>query len=162
MANVLRKGITITTALKLFRSAYYAKATTNRSAETAPNSIDRTLQILQLNVRKMDMVQQSLLNDKSLKDFSVLVILEPYLWRDKESNTIVITPMRHHNWTKMIPTTHYDSRWAIRSMLWICKDLEAQQIAVESADITAAVLRLPDRLILISLIYVPLVDPRAL
>ena len=90
------------------------------------------------------MVQQSLLNDESLKDFSALAISEPYLWRDKESNEIVITPIQHHNWTKMIPTTHYDSRWAIQSMLWIRKDLEAQQIAVESADITAAVLHLLD------------------
>jgi hypothetical protein len=57
VANVLRKGITITTALKLFRSVYYAKASTNRSAETALSDIDRTLQILQLNVRKMDIVQ---------------------------------------------------------------------------------------------------------
>ena len=90
MASVLRKGITITTALKLFRSAYYTKAPTNRSAEivpngidrtlqTAPNSMDRTLQILQLNVRKMDMVQQSLLNNESLKDFNALAILKPYL-----------------------------------------------------------------------------------
>jgi hypothetical protein len=78
VANVLRKGITTTTVLKLFRSVYYAKAPTNRSAEIAPNGIDRTLQILQLNVRKMDIVQQSLLNDESLKDFSVLAISEPH------------------------------------------------------------------------------------
>ena len=108
------------------------------------------------------MVQQSLLNDESLKDFSALAILEPYLQRDKESNEIVITPIRHHNWTKMIPTTHYNSRQAIQSMLQIHKDLEAQQIAVELADITAAVLHLLDQLILIGLIYVPLVDLRAL
>ena len=62
----------------------------------------------------------------------------------------------------MIPTTHHDSRWAIQSMLWIRKDLEAQQIAVESADITVAVLHLLDQLILIGSIYIPLVDPRAL
>jgi hypothetical protein len=47
-------------------------------------------------------------------------------------------------------------------MLWIRKDLEALQIKVESADITAAILRLPNRLILISLIYVLLVDLKAL
>jgi hypothetical protein len=134
VANVLRKGITTTTVLKLFRSVYYVKAPTNRSAEIVPNgidrtlqiapiSMDRTLQILQLNVRKTDMVQQSLLNDESLKDFSVLAISEPYSWRNKD--TVVVTPMRHHNWTKMIPTTHHDSRWAIQSMLWIRKDLEA-------------------------------------
>jgi Endonuclease-reverse transcriptase len=47
-------------------------------------------------------------------------------------------------------------------MLWIRKDVEALQIAVESADITAAVLRLPDRSILIGSIYVPPADLRAL
>jgi exonuclease III len=162
VASVLRKGITTTTALKLFRCAYYAKAPTNRSAETTPNGMDRALQILQFNVRKSDIVQQSLLNEESLKDFSALVISEPYSWRDRESNAIVATPIEHHNWTKMIPTTHHDSRWAIRSMLWIRKDIEALQIAVESADITAAVLRLPDRSILIGSIYVPPAKPRAL
>jgi hypothetical protein len=44
----------------------------------------------------------------------------------------------------MILTTHYDSRWAIQSMLWIYKDLEALQIAVELADIAAAILHLLD------------------
>jgi hypothetical protein len=43
-------------------------------------------------------------------------------------------------------------------MLWIRKDLEARQIALDSADITAAVLRLPDRSILILSIYVPKAD----
>jgi hypothetical protein len=86
VANVLRKGITTTTALKLFKSVYYAKAPTNRSAETAPNDMDRTLQILQLNVKKMDMVQQSLLNDESLKDFSALVISEPHSWTIQHYN----------------------------------------------------------------------------
>jgi hypothetical protein len=92
----------------------------------------------------MDMVQQSLLNNESLKDFSILAISEPYLWRDKESNAIVTTPIQHYNWMKMIPTTHHDSRWAIQSMLWIRKDLEALQIRVELADITAAILHLLD------------------
>jgi hypothetical protein len=90
VANVLRKDITTTTVLKLFRNAYYVRDPTNRLAEIAPNgidktlqialnSIDRTLQILQLNVRKMDIVQQSLLNNKSLKDFIALAISKPYL-----------------------------------------------------------------------------------
>jgi exonuclease III len=121
--------------------------------------MDRTFQILQLNVRKRDMVQQSLLNDESLKDFSALAISEPYFWKNEENNAIVVTPVQHHNWTKMIPTTQHEGRWAIRSMLWIRKDLEAMQVAVESADITAAILRLPDRSILISSIYVPPTNP---
>jgi hypothetical protein len=47
-------------------------------------------------------------------------------------------------------------------MLWIRKDLEALQIKVESADITAAILRLLDRSILIGSIYVLLADLKAL
>ena len=45
VANVLRKDITTTTVLKLFKNAYYAKDPTNRSAEIALNGIDKTLQI---------------------------------------------------------------------------------------------------------------------
>ncbi len=47
-------------------------------------------------------------------------------------------------------------------MLWVRKDLEVIQLLAESADITAAVLRLPDRSILVALVYVPLADARAL
>jgi hypothetical protein len=47
-------------------------------------------------------------------------------------------------------------------MLWVRRDLEARQIAVDSADITAAVLRLPDRSILIISVYIPQSDLAAL
>jgi hypothetical protein len=61
-------------------------------------------------------------------------------------------------------TVVHDGRWPIRSMLWIRKDLEARQISVDSADITAAVLRLPDRSILIIRfsLYVPKANLTAL
>ena len=78
VANVLRKGITIVTALKLFRSTPFAKAPTNHSAETAPANNINKFQILQLNIRKKDMVQHSLLNDENLKDISILAISEPH------------------------------------------------------------------------------------
>jgi len=47
-------------------------------------------------------------------------------------------------------------------MLWIRADLEATQIAMESTDITAAALRVTDRLIIIGSIYVPPASPKAL
>ena len=47
-------------------------------------------------------------------------------------------------------------------MLWVNKDVEAEQVRIESPDITAAVVRLPDRLILVVSVYVPGGDPRAL
>jgi hypothetical protein len=54
----------------------------------------------------------------------------------------------------MIPTVHREERWVVRSMLWIRKDIEAEQVPVPSADLTAAVLRLPDRSILVVSVYV--------
>jgi hypothetical protein len=47
-------------------------------------------------------------------------------------------------------------------MLWIRKDLEARQIVVDSADITAALLRLPDRSVLLVSVNVPKSDLAAL
>jgi hypothetical protein len=98
------------------------------------------------------MVQHSLMNDERLKEFAVLAISEPYV-RTIDNNVITV-PMKHPNWTKMVPTVQREERWAFRSMLWIRKDIEAEQVAVQSSDITAAVLRLPDRSILVVSVYV--------
>jgi hypothetical protein len=131
----------------------------NRSARTAKCStlpiMNRAFQVLQLNGRKQDTVQHSLMNDSQLKDFSVLAISEPYAWRFDE--TVITAPMGHPNWTKITPTTQNRERWAFRSMLWIRRDIDAEQVPVESPDLTAVVLRLPDRSILVASIYI---EPR--
>jgi hypothetical protein len=62
--------------------------------------------------------------------------------------------MGHSNWTRMIPTVQREGRWAVRSMLWIQRDIEAEQVPVYSADLTAAKLRLPDRSVLVVSVYV--------
>ncbi|KAJ5215331.1 reverse transcriptase [Penicillium cinerascens] len=62
--------------------------------------------------------------------------------------------MGHHKWTKMVPSTWREGRWAVRSMLWVNKDVEAEQVQIESPDLTAAVIRLPERRILIASVYV--------
>ena len=115
--------------------------------------MNRTLQILQLNVRKQREVQQSLLNDESLRDFGVLAVTEPYVW--KQADTLVTVPMGHSNWTRIMPNVHEDGRWAVRSMLWVRKDMEAEQVSVPSSDVTAVLLRLPDRAVLVASVYVP-------
>jgi hypothetical protein len=120
----------------------------------------KTLQVLQLNVRKQNTVQQSVMNDEQLQNFEILAISEPYVWRNDD--TLITVPMGHLNWTKMIPTTHREGRWAIRSMLWIRKDIEAEQVPVQSADLTAALLRLPDRTVLVVSVYVEGNNPQAL
>jgi len=114
--------------------------------------MSKTLSILQLNVGKREPVQQSLMNDDTLKDYGVLAVSEPYarLVDDK----VVTSPTWHNNWTKMIPTKRYDALWPIRSMLWVRSDIEAEQLPVASADLTAAVLRLPERDVLVVSVYV--------
>lgn len=39
-------------------------------------------------------------------------------------------------------------------MLWVNKDVEAEQVPIESPDLTAAVIRLPGRLIFMASVYI--------
>ena len=47
-------------------------------------------------------------------------------------------------------------------MLWVNKDVEAEQVPIESPDITAAIIRLPGRLVFVTLVYVLGEDAQAL
>ena len=136
----------------------------NRLAETAGSStrlsMSRTLHMIQLNVRKQGAVHHSLMNDKEIQNAAVLAIQEPQARRIK--GRLLTTPMGHHKWTKMVPSTWREGRWAIRSMLWVNKDVEAEQVPIESPDMTAAVIRLPERLVLVASVYVPGGDTQAL
>jgi hypothetical protein len=87
-------------------------------------------------------VHDSLMNDAATRDATVMAIQEPQARRIQ--GRLLTTPMGHHKWTKMVPSTWREGRWAIRSMLWVKKDVEAEQVPVDSPDITAAVIRLPD------------------
>ncbi|KAL9572107.1 hypothetical protein ACKAV7_003824 [Fusarium commune] len=62
----------------------------------------------------------------------------------------------------MVPTTEREGRWVIRSMLWVNKEVEAEQVPIDSPDVTAAVVRLPDRLVFTASVYVPGGDGQAL
>ncbi|OWT42388.1 endonuclease/exonuclease/phosphatase [Pochonia chlamydosporia 170] len=100
------------------------------------------------------------MNDEDLEDYAVLAVAEPYA--RKIDGTIVTTPMGHSNWTRMVPSQSNDAGWPIRSMLWVRKDIEAEQIAIPSADLTAAVLHLQDRDVLAVSVYVHGKDEEAL
>ncbi|EAQ91984.1 hypothetical protein CHGG_00219 [Chaetomium globosum CBS 148.51] len=153
-----------TSAQQLYRSAFCAEDHMNRSARIAGSSIhlvmNRTFQVIQLNVRKQGEVHDSLMNDVAIQDAAVIAIQEPQARRIQ--GRLLTTPMEHHKWTKMIPCTLKEGRWAIRSMLWVNKIVEAEQVAVDSPDITAAVIRLPERVVLVASVYVPCGDGEAL
>jgi exonuclease III len=122
--------------------------------------MNRTLRIIQLNVRKQGAVHESLMNDEDTQDAVALAIQEPQARRFQ--GRLLTTPMGHHKWTKMVPSTWREGRWATRSMLWINRDVEAEQLSIESPDLTAAVIRLPGRLIFMASVYVEGGDAHAL
>jgi hypothetical protein len=62
----------------------------------------------------------------------------------------------------MFPPIWREGRWAVRSTLWVNKDVDAEQVPMPSPHMTAAILRLPDRTVLVVSVYVPRVDSQAL
>ena len=139
------------------RDVYRVVAPTNRIAETVECSthlaMSSTLQTVQLNVRKQSSVQLSLMNDPGLQHYSAIAISEPYVWRS--GSELITTPMGHASWVKMLPTTQSEDRWAVRSMLWVHKDVRAEQISVNSHDLTAAILYLQEYTVLVVSTYIP-------
>ncbi|PHH85351.1 hypothetical protein CDD83_550 [Cordyceps sp. RAO-2017] len=125
-----------------------------------PQTCGSALRIFQLNVRKRDTLQLSVLNDADLKDFVVLGIAEPYA--RKRDGMIVTAPMGHSNWSRILPTQTNEAGWPVRSMLWVRKDIDLEQVPIPSADLTAAILHLQDRDILVASIYVQGKDEEAL
>lgn len=105
--------------------------------------------MVQLNVRKQGEVHDSLMTDVEIRDATFVAIQEPQARRIQ--GRLLTTPMGHHKWTKMVPSTWREGRWAIRSMLWVNKDVEAEQVSVDSPDITAAIVRFSDLQVLLSL-----------
>ena len=134
----------------------YATGPTNRPAASVGLSTQRLMskqmQILQLNMQKRRGVQHSVMNDASLKGYTALAISEPYVFEmDRKVRTNLIG---HQSWTAILPSQRHDGRWAMRSMLWVRKDIECEQVNVPLADLTVALLRLPDRSVLLASVYV--------
>ncbi|OHE90225.1 zinc knuckle [Colletotrichum orchidophilum] len=105
-------------------------------------------------------VHESLMNDKAVRDATVLAIQEPQARITQ--GRLLTTPMGHQGWTKMVPSTCREGRWAIRSMLWVNKEVEAEQVPMESPDVTVAVVRLEERLVVVASVYVPGGESQAL
>jgi exonuclease III len=116
--------------------------------------------MIQLNVRKQGEVHDSLMNDEQMQDVTVIAIQEPHARMIK--GRLRKTPMVHHKWTKMVPSIRREGRWPIRSMLWVSKDADAEQVRIESPDLTAAIVRLNERRVLVVSVYIPGGDRQAL
>ncbi|RYC77840.1 hypothetical protein BFJ63_vAg19286 [Fusarium oxysporum f. sp. narcissi] len=164
-ASVRRQVTVIETAKPSSQSVFCVVVHTSRRIKTVgcgnyTSLMATNLRILQLNVHKSDAVQLSMMNDKDLQDYVVLVVAEPYALNVKGS--VTTTPNSHRSWIKFIPTKRHEMQWPIRSMLWLRSDLEAEQVPIPSADLTGAILRWPDREVLVVSVYVAGKDEEAL
>ena len=112
----------------------------------------KSMQALQLNMQKRREVSHSVMNDERLKEYAALVISEPYVF--EMEGKVRTSRMGHQSWTAILPSERDSGRWAVRSMLWVRKDIECEQVSVPSADLTVVLLRLPDRSVLLASVYV--------
>lgn len=121
----------------------------------------KPLRLIQLNVRKRGEAHDSLINDEDIGDAAVIAIQEPQARLIK--GRLLTTPMNLHKWTQMVPSIWKDEvKWAIRSMPWVAKDLDAEQVAVESSDMTAALVPISERVPLVAFVYVEKLAAQAL
>ena len=79
-------------------------------------------------------------------------ISEPYVF--EMEGKVRTSPMGHQGWTAILPSERHRGRRPVRSMLWVRKDIECEQVRVPSADLTVALLRLPGRSVLLASVYV--------
>ena len=78
------------------------------------------VQILHLNVGKRRNVQNSLLNDETIKEFQAITVVEPYILADPDSNQPTIP--RDYRWQIFRPTTFITDvlpRFAFRTAIWV-------------------------------------------
>lgn len=115
------------------------------------------LYILHLNVGKRKQVQQSLLNDETLKDFDALATVEPYIYKHPHTGKPTVTP--HPGWQMFTPSREREDgmpRHAFRSLIWVNTSCKAQAVWVDSYDITAVSIQREGGSVLILSAY----DPR--
>lgn len=116
-------------------------------------------QILHLNVGKRRLVQNSLLNDETLKDYQALCVVEPYIYANPDNNNPTIP--QDSRWQIYRPTKcHADAlpRHAFRSAIWVNAKNKATQVPVECADTTAVLIQNGDKTLLLVSSYEPRTD----
>lgn len=93
-----------------------------------------------------------MMNDVTLKDYAALVVSEPYTF--EMNGKILTSPMGHQGWKAVLPSERHDGRRVVRSILWVRRDIECEEVRVPSTDLTVILLRLPDRSVLLGSVHV--------
>ena len=115
------------------------------------------LGILSANVIKSSEVCHSLLNDEKLRDFSFLLLSEP--WANIRVGLPHSAPLCHTHWqtffSSILNLENTRNTTAFRSMIWASKVLRCKQIAIPHSDITGLIVQLGKRIFLLISVYVP-------
>jgi hypothetical protein len=96
-----------------------ANARSTRPTSVAANVRINRLRFLHLDVGKRPAVQQSLLNDDTLKDFDGMTVVEPYIFRHFQTGNPTIAQDRR--WEVFRPTIiktdgHVRRNWSTRGL----------------------------------------------
>jgi hypothetical protein len=84
--------------------------------------MSRSLRFLQL------IVQHSMMNEPSLKEYAALISSEPHSFEMDEK--VRTSPMEHQSWTAILPSRRHEGRWVVRIMLWVRRDIKYEQVVV--------------------------------
>jgi hypothetical protein len=112
------------------------------------------VQVMHLNAGKRKAVQHGLLNDETIKGFTALAVVEPYIFQHPQTGVPTISQDRH--WQIFEPTEKRrdgHARHAFRAALWVNRRCRAISIPADSYDVAAALIRLQDRSLVVMACY---------
>jgi len=112
----------------------------------------RHLRILQANLRKMPETQYSVLNDETYKNYGLLMITEPRVFRVDQGEWQV-TPQHHSTWIPVQPK-YEDRERRPRAMIWVHKDVQFQELETGSRDAVAVMIKVGGEAIVALSVYV--------
>ncbi|GIZ44655.1 hypothetical protein CKM354_000785200 [Cercospora kikuchii] len=113
-------------------------------------------QVLHYNVGRQKQVQWSVLNNAAYSKFTVLALVEPYLFRRPDTGEGYCG--FHERWRPVIPTVqreHTSTQFAYRAILWVNAAVEAVQVPIDSCDLVAATLQTAEATVLVISAYDP-------
>jgi hypothetical protein len=112
------------------------------------------VQVMHLNAGKRKAVQHGLLSDDTIKGFTALAVVEPYIFKHPQTGVPTISQDRH--WQIFEPTEKRrdgHARHAFRAALWVNRRCRAISIPANSYDVAAALIRLQDRSLVVMACY---------
>jgi exonuclease III/ribonuclease HI len=113
----------------------------------------KSVRILQINAARRAGVQLSILNDRSVQDFDVIMVTEPRIM-DFDNQPVV---HQHQHWNTVRPTLIREDSviHSFRSLMYVNKKTQFQQVPVPSSDIVAGLLKTNMQKILLMSVYIP-------